>query len=135
MGEPTGIEGTAQTVEVSLPLEPSHAPSRAELQVRPLSSHRRALRAGLAWGLCWAIALAFLPVPIVHFILVPAFLITGPVVAWKRFSKTVVVERGTLQCIRCRAPVPIEEPHFGWPVGLFCKACGVTLRLQPPAAA
>lgn len=131
MSSSPAILGEPQQVQVSLPLEPGIAPTLARVGARMISHRQRMWRGGLAWALCWGLALVFLPIPIVHFVLVPAFVITGPIVAWKRFSKTAVIESGEVGCIRCQKPVPIEEPQFGWPVGLFCKACGVTLRLQP----
>lgn len=128
-------ETATTSVEVRIALEEGRPTSAGEVHTRPLRHPERVLR-GIKWLiLFWALAAAFIPIPILHFILVPSFLIAGPLVAWKRAAATAVIEAGQVRCARCAQPVPIEERLYGWPAELFCKACGVSLLIAPPRAA
>jgi hypothetical protein len=62
---------------------------------------QRFVRALAGLGLCWALALGGLFIPVAHLILVPTFLIAGIVVAVKRGreDRRLVRVRGT--CPRC----------------------------------
>lgn len=58
--------------------------NEAILHYTAYSATDRIRRALFALIGCWAIAAASLPIPIGHFVLVPGFLIAGPVIAFLR---------------------------------------------------
>ena len=64
----------------------------------------RTRRAAATWGTAWLLAVLAVFLPVLHFVLVPVFLIGGPLLALQRFGERVsVIEvRGT--CPGCGVP-------------------------------
>ena len=61
---------------------------------------RRALR---ALGVCWGLAVASVLVPIAHFVLVPAFLALGILLAVRRGREAASIVAVSGRCPRCEA--------------------------------
>jgi hypothetical protein len=49
------------------------------LHLQSFDSKERKIRAAKIWGFMWLLALLSLPIIVAHFVLVPGFLIAGPV--------------------------------------------------------
>ena len=124
-----------QNVEVVVPLEPARQPVPATVEVRELASGRRAFRGARTWVLCWIAAAACVPIPILHFILVPGFLILGPILGWRASRATSLVVGGSFRCARCSAEQSIGTPEVAWPAEVSCSDCGVGLELRKAAPA
>jgi hypothetical protein len=117
---------------VTLTLEDSaRAPASAVVRVRRLSAATRAGRALRALAVLWLAALAAVPLPGLHFFLVPGFLVAGLVSAVVRARATVALDDASLSCPKCAAAVPVEPDTTGWPARLLCPPCGARLRLTP----
>ncbi len=108
--------------------------SEAEVDLirRPRSERMR--RATIGWAACWGLAVAAVFIPLLHFILVPALLLAGPLVGrWRwREKATVLAARGV--CPGCGKPQSIElHQPAGESMPWRCPACGrpLTLRLDP----
>jgi hypothetical protein len=107
-------------------------PTTARLRLRHFSARERALRALRALLVCWAMAVAFVLVPLLHFVLVPAMLVAGPLFALQRRKERVIVLDATGSCPACGGPV-------GGPLGtaprprmrLRCEGCGREVHLEP----
>jgi hypothetical protein len=98
------------------------------------SRGERMRRATLGWAACWGLGIAAVFVPVLHFVLVPALLLAGPLVASFRWREqaTVLSVRGT--CPGCEHPVTVamKQParaSMAW----RCPDCGrpLTLRVDP----
>jgi hypothetical protein len=76
-------------------------PRAVEVVVVNLGVGRRAARAVGVLAACWALAFVAVFLPILHFVLVPAFLVAGPVLAvWRlREGRRLAGIRGA--CPRC----------------------------------
>jgi len=91
---------------------------------------QRRQRAATVWALLWALALASVLIPLVHFVLVPALLIAGPVAAYFRYRVEAVVETAVGECPLCHQSITLpldsstELPHWD-----NCPECGGHLQL------
>src|SRR3569833_1547236 len=68
------------------------------LRLHVFSPQDRVMRAAKVWGLCWLLATITLFIPIAHFVLVPGFLLAGPIWAIKRYGVTLALEQVTGHC-------------------------------------
>lgn len=114
----------------------------ATVDVLLRSRRERTARAAQAWLLCWGAAGIAIFIPLLHFLLVPAFAIAGPLVARARWQEIATVLSARGRCPGCgaaqevalRLPARAEIP---W----RCTACGRPLVLSmdprhfdPPSA-
>ena len=108
--------------------------SDAEADLIRRAPSERMRRATLGWGACWGLAIVAVFIPLLHFILVPALLIAGPLVARSRWNEkaTVLGARGV--CPGCGKPqsIALKQPA-GEAMPWRCPECGrpLTLRLDP----
>jgi hypothetical protein len=97
------------------------------IEQRPSQRLGRAL-AGL--GMCWALALGGLFIPVAHFILVPTFVVAGIVVAVRRAreNRRLLLLRGA--CPRCGAAQEFKPGgRFVTGRSIDCPKCHGTLTL------
>lgn len=81
-------------------------------------------------GMCWALALGGLFIPVAHFILVPTFMVVGIVVAVKRAreDRRLLLLRGA--CPRCGAAQEFKPGgRFATGPSVDCPKCHGTLTL------
>jgi hypothetical protein len=87
-------------------------------------------RALAGLGMCWALALGGLFIPVAHFILVPTFVVAGIVVAVKRAreDRRLLLLRGA--CPRCGAAQELKPGgRFVTGRSVDCPKCHGTLTL------
>ncbi|NOY63425.1 MAG: hypothetical protein GXP10_09815 [Gammaproteobacteria bacterium] len=100
------------------------------LHVTAFNSSDRMRRAVKTLAIMWGIALVTLFIPLAHFVLVPAFLIMGPILAVKRYKLAEVVEKATGACPKCGDDMTIElEPEDKLPHWTYCPLCNTPLQL------
>ncbi len=100
------------------------------LHVRKFSVMDRVLRALLMLGLMWLLALVSVLIPVAHFVLVPALLLAGPVVAFMRFRITEVNERVTGACPTCGREITVAlEAGDRLPLWTYCPSAGDPIHL------
>lgn len=109
--------------------------TRATAELVRRSRRERTSRAVLGWAACWGLAIVAIFIPVLHFVLVPALVIAGPLVARSRWREraTVLGVRGP--CPGCGAPQQTElrqpaEESMPW----RCADCGRPLVLRLEAA-
>ena len=110
---------------------PGHADTAATLHEQVWTKAQRLQRSAKALGLTWAAAVAAVFLPVLHFVLVPALLIAGPVAAYARYreERTLLGYEGV--CPACgaaleeRRALPSREE-----VPLRCDGCGRGLVLR-----
>ncbi len=94
------------------------------------TSGERLARAGKVLALCWGLAVAAVFIPIVHFFLVPLFLIAGPVMAFQKYRVTELALKADGLCPECQAQVSIVlEPADRLPKWSYCPACNKPVQL------
>lgn len=115
---------------------PGHADTPVRLHEVQWTRAQRTQRALQALGLCWAAAVAAVFLPVLHFVLVPALLLAGPIAALARYreARSLLGYEGV--CPACsaalveRRALPSHEE-----VALRCDACGRGLVLRRTTAA
>ncbi len=81
---------------------------------------RRALK---ALGISWGLAIVSVLIPLAHFILVPAFLLAGPFVAFRIYQVVSTIAGGTGNCPNCEKEFTIVKASLKWPIHDLCSAC------------
>ena len=101
------------------------------LHVSIYSARECAIRAAQALALWWALALLSVLIPLAHFILVPLFLLTGPMVAYKRYRAIEGSERVEGHCPVCRNAIKIKLGPAEKPVlWKYCPVCQEPLACE-----
>ncbi len=110
--------------------------SRAAGEVRFQSWDRRARlgRAALAWAAFWGVALVSVVIPVLHFLLVPGFLIAGPIAAFRRWRQQSGILGGEGKCPKCGVRMFIEAHPDEWPLFDICGACRASVRIEAEGA-
>ena len=100
------------------------------LHLKAFDAKERKIRAAKIWGLMWLFALLSLPIIIAHFVLVPGFLIAGPVMAYKRYKLTEVPDHvsGTCPTNKEEINLPLEA-STRLPMWTHCPKCNASLQL------
>src|SRR3990167_3111214 len=83
-------------------------PLPALLEVESIPMPSRVGRGVMVLLGVWALAVACVFVPLLHFVLVPGFLVAGPVLAWFTARATVLVKSTQIECPRCGKQTSIE---------------------------
>ena len=104
--------------------------TRGEVRILSLAPHGRVARAAKMLALMWALAIVSILVPGVHFILVPGFLVAGPVLAFKVARERSLVLGGEGTCPACGELVPISKGAEEWPQTDVCLHCQAFLRIE-----
>ena len=68
--------------------------------------------------------------PIAHFVLVPGFLLAGPIYGWLRFRQRSLVLRGSGTCPGCGVELTIKPQPERWPMAMHCGGCKQPLELR-----
>ncbi len=97
--------------------------SVGEVRVERWDRSARLLRAARRWGILWGIAVVSILVPVAHFVLVPAFLIAGPIGGLARYRERSAVLGGEGGCPSCGARMSIDAHPDRWPFLEHCDAC------------
>ncbi len=108
-------------VEVELVGVNHREPATVEVQMWGLPQRR--LRCLRTLGIWWGLALVSIAVPILHFILVPLFLLIGLVAAPVAMQRKSMVLGGKGRCPFCAEPFVIVAHPDRWPLRDICTAC------------
>lgn len=84
----------------------------------------QSLQQGMKWGgLCFLIAVGCVFIPVLHFVLVPLFLILSIVAFFKGRGAPWKVTNLELICPECGATIKINESFKQAPFRFFCQQC------------
>jgi hypothetical protein len=108
-------------------------PTAATLVVERLTPGQRLGRAAAVLGMGVAAATVALPIPLVHFVLVPGSLLAGLVLAVVRVSQREIVRSAEGACPFCdtRQPLGLAGRKYRLPRRVHCSSCGQELDLDP----
>jgi hypothetical protein len=127
-------ETTAELSHRPIIIESDDISGEGLLYMHILDEHQRTMRAAKIWGIMWLFALFSLPVFIVHFVLVPGFLIAGPVMAAKRYRVTEIPDHISGNCPSCKKELTLGAANLDrLPIRAPCPACGKILLLREKA--
>lgn len=104
------------------------------LHLQSFDAGERKMRAAKIWGLMWLGAVLSVPIIIAHFVLVPGFLIAGPVMAVRRYRITESPDHvsGVCPANKEEFSLPLEASTI-LPLWAHCPQCHASLYLQEPA--
>lgn len=107
-------------------------PAAARAEVAELTAAERLKRAGVWFGAFIAVAVIALPIPIVHFVLVPAGLLLAVTLGAWRLREGVIFRGVQGRCPLCGAEqrFPLMG-RFRLPRPLDCEVCRRRLTLEP----
>lgn len=121
---------TKRSVPVELSLG-RHDATRGVAQVVEHSALARVRRALLGWAATWSLAVLAVFIPILHFVLVPALLVTGVVLAIVRLREGATLAALEGACPRCKAPRRRENlGRFHDGRAVHCDGCGEQIQLR-----
>ena len=90
----------------------------------------RTRRAIIALVVCWLLAVASIPIILAHYILIPAFLIAGPVMARSRFKQQDSKEKVEGECPHHNGPFTLKlETTDVLPKWVYCPECDKGLQI------
>lgn len=107
-----------------------HGRGEGVLHYRAFRHGTRVNRAILLLIYCWLAAAATAPVPILHLITVPGFLIGGVILCVQQLRAKTHVERAVGHCPVHGGTVDIRLDHYHWPpTWVHCPECNASLHL------
>ncbi len=94
-----------------------------EVQVAHWDKYQRIKKSLKMWGGCWCLSIISILVPILHFFLVPAFFLAGPIVGLIIYKQESLVLGGSGICPYCKAVLSIEKSRNVFPQNELCTHC------------
>lgn len=104
--------------------------STADIEVIELTTNSRLMRGLKGMGICWAIAVFCVLIPMLHFVLVPLFLFLGIVMFIQQWGQKHFCSGGTIQCPSCKTEMKLREGAFDWPKREICSGCRADLTIE-----
>jgi hypothetical protein len=128
-GSAPGIAGDTTEVPVTLAVfGATTVPAVAVVLRRSVAS--RVGRAGVALAIAWLLAFPAIFLPVLHFVLVPGFLVGGVVLAAQRLREDRTLARVDGTCPRCGTALHATPGgRFRLPRSVQCLRCKNTLTL------
>lgn len=80
-------------------------------------------------GICWLAAIFSIFIPVLHFVLVPAFFILGIYLFRRSFKAKARIIRGEISCPKCRQAIAVSPGSLMWPITEICQGCVNTVRI------
>ncbi len=94
------------------------------------AKNERLARAGKLLGIFWGLAVVTLFIPLAHFLLVPGFLIAGPIMAFVRYRVDESMEKVSGECPTCHEEVDIPlEVGDKLPKWTYCSPHHDSVRI------
>ena len=101
------------------------------LHSQAFDDRERKIRAAKIWGMMWLFAVLSLPIIIAHFVLVPGFLIAGPVMAYNRYRVQEIPDHVSGNCPAGKEEFTLQlESSDHLPMWTHCPTCNASLHLQ-----
>lgn len=104
--------------------------SKATLHILSLTDRARFKRATKTSAMLFGLAVISLPIPPIHWVLVPGFLIAAIVAFFVRIRTDELLD-GVVTCPRCHASFELESQPPAWPLDLTCHQCKAQLNVAP----
>lgn len=101
-----------------------------DVYVQTWDQRERILRSVKIGAGCFGFAVIAVFIPLLHFVLVPAFLIATPIVAYKAYLMQAVALGGMSRCPKCSAPMAIVRQKLEWPLKDVCAKCFENVKIE-----
>jgi len=120
-----------QAVEIK---DDSNNVSQGTLYFTSFTKADRTSRAIKIWIICWVLAILSIPIILAHYILIPAFLIAGPVMARSRLKQATEMEKVDGHCPHHDGEFTLKmEKTDLLPKWAYCPECdkGIQILEKP----
>lgn len=104
------------------------------LILKERSPQERMIRSAKAFGLWGLAAVAAVFIPMLHFILVPAFILIALFMAANALFDVFFIESGEITCARCGTATGIETQGETYPITIDCEHCDARMTAYRAAA-
>jgi hypothetical protein len=118
-----------QTLPVALLSNRGHS-SSGSVELKIWDKKEKLVRASKALGIAWGLAIASVLIPILHFILVPLFILSGPIVFFWVASQEQVILGGKGECPECHREFEIVRSPVKWPMSDLCNHCQAEIKIE-----
>ena len=99
--------------------------SGGQVDIQRWNPGERRLRAAKAGGLFLGLAAAAIFIPILHFVLVPGFLLALPYASLWVYRQSSQVSGGSFECPECKKTSALPKTKEVWPLNGICDQCRV----------
>jgi hypothetical protein len=114
------IIGTEIPVKLETQLQKS---AEGVVYFKEWTAQEKTKRAGRTLAILWGLAILTIAVPIAHFVLVPGFLIAGPIAFLVIFNREDAILGGVGTCPDCQQTFDIAKSKVEWPLKDVCSHC------------
>lgn len=104
--------------------------STAEAMIRQVDRSESLGRAFKALGIWWLLAIVGVFIPVLHFVIVPLFLVLGVYFALKQSRVRFEIEGGHFICPACGVQNAFEKGRAFFPREERCVSCFVTVQIE-----
>jgi hypothetical protein len=98
--------------------------------IESLGVKQRLIQSLKSFGILFGLALGSLFIPVLHFFLVPLFLIFSLFFAWLNFKKIYKISSVKLSCPVCHGEIVFEASSSRLPIRNSCILCGAQLYAE-----
>jgi hypothetical protein len=105
--------------------------TQTDLEVVELNTGSRVMRGLKGMGICWAIAVFCVLIPVVHLIAPVLFLLLGMLMFVQQWGQKFYLMKGSIKCPSCEHEMTLQEGAFDWPKREICGECRRDLTIHP----
>ncbi len=117
--------------QIGIVAQSSQKTASGFVRIQTLGPSRRVQNALRQLGLYWGIGLFCVLFPLLHFILVPFFLILGVFLAVRAGVVDRVVVDSSVACPECGKPFQLKVALARWPLNEVCQSCRWSFSILP----
>jgi hypothetical protein len=107
--------------------------SEGTVSLQSWEKKERTARAFKALGFTWIGAIVAVFLPLLHFVLVPALLVAGPLLFFWVAGREQVILGGKGTCPDCGKEFEIVRSPVKWPLTDLCNHCQARVKIAPRA--
>lgn len=122
------MEASAQTLQIQCQVDGQSTQGRALR--RTLPKGERVQRAARVGAIGTAATLGAVLIPILHFVLVPAFFVLTAVIAVTTYLEDGEVIEAEIACPNCHHAITWQRQSEDWPKTTRCPGCSYTLKIE-----
>jgi hypothetical protein len=122
-------EHSVEMMEVSL-VSSNEKQGVGKVEVLFWAPPERTRRALKTLGIFWGAAIISVILPLVHFVLVPGFLLGGPIAAFFAWAQQAKILSSSCVCPSCSTSFQIKGAP-NWPMSQVCSNCHEGVRITP----
>lgn len=128
-------QSRTDTISVKIRATLEKPPTDGTVEVVTFDAKARSRRALKALGMCWGGAVLCVPIPIIHFTVLPSLLIAGLVLFFRISGQSSQILGGAGTCPECGKTFRIAKADHRFPMDELCEHCRSSVSISDAAAA